>query len=64
MPVQERLRQQIEEIKEQEANYDADAALAMAMFEHSEVPSLCPPPSDSLRTGYQSELCDVPCVTG
>ena len=34
---QERLRQQIEEIKEQEANYDADAALAMAMFEHSEV---------------------------
>ena len=35
--LQERLRQQIEEIKEQEANYDADAALAMAMFEHSEV---------------------------
>ena len=34
--LQERLRQQIEEIKEQEANYDADAALAMAMFEHSE----------------------------
>ena len=34
---QERLRQQIEEIKEQEANYDPNAALAMAMFEHSEV---------------------------
>ena len=38
--LQERLRQQIEEIKEQEANYDADAALAMAMFEHSEVRAL------------------------
>ena len=34
---QERLRQQIEEIKEQEAAYDPNAALAMAMFEHSEV---------------------------
>jgi hypothetical protein len=41
MALQERLRQQIEEIKEQEANYDADAALAMAMFEHSEVTLLC-----------------------
>ena len=35
--LQERLRQQIEELKEQEANFDADAALAMAMFEHHEV---------------------------
>jgi RNA-splicing ligase RtcB len=33
---QERLRQQIEEIKEAEAAYDPNAALAMAMFEHSE----------------------------
>ena len=41
MSLQERLRQQIEEIKEQEANYDADAALAMAMFEHSEVSLPC-----------------------
>lgn len=35
--MQERLRQQIEEIKEQEAAYDPNAALAMAMFEHNEV---------------------------
>ncbi len=39
---QERLRQQIEEIKEAEATYDPNAALAMAMFEHTEVCRNCP----------------------
>lgn len=39
---QERLRQQVEEIKEAEATYDPNAALAMAMFEHTEVSRNCP----------------------
>lgn len=35
--MQERLRQQVEEMKAQEANCDPSAALAMAMFDHPEV---------------------------
>lgn len=49
---QERLRQQIEEIKEQEAAYDPNAALAMAMFEHCEVKWL-----SGIPRSYHCQCC-------
>ena len=49
--VQERLRQQVEEMKAEEANCDPSAALAMAMFDHPEVSA-----SNSALTGGSLQI--------